>query len=600
MSNHNKGEWNLSLLLKSENPDEVEKIKKQIEILYKKFIDKWKKDQSFLKNPEKLKEALDEYEKINRFYGSGGPILYYYKLKYYKDQNNSKIRAELNKIKDFVRKLEQEMMFFTLNLSKIPEEKQKEFLNYKPLAEYHHLLKKLFESGKHTLSESEEKILMLKYQTSYDNWVKLTSSLLSKEERLVTDESGKKSLKNMPELTNLTRSHNNKVRREANEAINDILKKYEDIAEAEINSILLDKKYDDELRKYNRPDAERHLSDDIKSDTVDTLIKTVSDNFHISKKYYNFKKRLLKLKSPDYGDRNVDYISGKNPKHYSYEQSVKVISEVLKKLDKEFLEIFEGFVKNGHIDVYPKKGKRDGACCTGNLIEHPTYILLNYTNKLQDLTTLAHEFGHGLNNELIKKRQNSLNYGTPLSTAEVASTFIEEFVTQKILETSTEEQKFELMLSKLADYITTILRQIACYKFEQELHEEFRKKSYLSKEEIGSIFKKNMQAYLGEEFSRNSENWWIAWPHIRDFFYVYSYANGLLISKSLASEVKRNPQFIIKVKEFLSAGLSESPEDIFKKLGININDKAFWQKGLNEISQLLDETEKLAKKLGKI
>jgi len=102
------------------------------------------------------------------------------------------------------------------------------------------------------------------------------------------------------------------------------------------------------------------------------------------------------------------------------------------------------------------------------------------------------------------------------------------------------------------------------------------------------------------EQSPGSENWWVYWNHIRYFFYVYSYASGLLISKSLQNSVKRDPAFINKVKEFLSAGLSASPKSIFNRLGIDITDKQFWDRGLDEVEKLLNETTLLAKKLGKI
>jgi oligoendopeptidase F len=102
------------------------------------------------------------------------------------------------------------------------------------------------------------------------------------------------------------------------------------------------------------------------------------------------------------------------------------------------------------------------------------------------------------------------------------------------------------------------------------------------------------------EQSKGSENWWVYWSHIRYFFYVYSYAMGLLISKYLQSKVKEDPGFIEEVKKFLSTGLSKSPKDIFIKLGIDITKKSFWEKGLSEIETLLTNTEKLAKKIGYI
>ncbi len=228
--------------------------------------------------------------------------------------------------------------------------------------------------------------------------------------------------------------------------------------------------------------------------------------------------------------------------------------------------------------------------------------MLNHTDKLNDVLTIAHELGHGINNELIKEKQNSINFGTPLSTAEVASTFMEDFVLEELMKEADDETKLALIMQKLNDDISTIMRQIACYMFEQELHEKFREKGYLSKEEIGKLFQKHMNDYMGEfvEQSEGSENWWVYWGHIRRFFYNYSYASGLLISKALQNSVKQAPEFIDKVKGFLSSGLSESPKNIFMKMEIDITNEDFWNKGLDGVETLLEKAEKLAEKLGRI
>src|SRR5690606_849414 len=213
----------------------------------------------------------------------------------------------------------------------------------------------------------------------------------------------------------------------------------------------------------------------------------------------------------------------------------------------------------------------------------------------------AHEVGHGIHFQL-SKAQNSLNFGATLSTAEVASTFMEDFVLEEILRDADDELKLNILMMKLNDDTSTILRQVAIYNFERDLHEEFNKNGYLSKEEIGGLFLKNMAAYMGDsvKLNRGSENWWIYVSHIRNFFYVFSYANGLLISKSLQESVKEDPKFISKVKEFFKSGKSESTKDIFMKLGIDISDKEFWNNGLERIENLLSETENLAMRLGKI
>ena len=179
---------------------------------------------------------------------------------------------------------------------------------------------------------------------------------------------------------------------------------------------------------------------------------------------------------------------------------------------------------------------------------------------------------------------------------------MEDFVLNELLKDADDDLKLAIMMMKLNRDISSIQRQIACYMFEQELHKEYREKGYLSKDEIGKLFQKYMQAYMGEyvEESPGSENWWVYWGHIRNFFYNYSYSSGLLISKSLQNSVKKDPKFIDKVKEFMSTGLSDSPRNIFMKMGIDITKEEFWNKGLDEIENNLKEAEKLAKKLGNI
>ncbi len=592
--------WNFKQLFEGDNDPQTEEKRRKVEQKSYEFINRWKNRKDYLRDPAILKQALDEYEEWKRNYGADGSEGYYFWLRTMQDQNNPDLKAKFNKIENFSKKIENDIQFFHLRIANISSKHQKKFLGYDGLKEYKHFLERIFAESRYLLSEPEEKILNLKASTSYSNWVKMTSGFLSREERKVLLGDGRKNTKTFSEILSLMNSKDKKIRGSAAKAFNDILGKNVEIAEAEINSVLANKKIDDELRKISRPDLTRHLSDDIDTEIVDTLIKSVSDRFDISSRYYELKARLMKVKRLKYHERNVEY--GNINRKYPYNKSLKLIYRVFKNLDRKFADILAGFTGNGQFDVYPRKGKANGAFCAYHLISQPTYILLNHTDKLGDVLTLSHELGHGINNELIREKQNALNFGTPTSTAEVASTFMEDFVLQDLLKHADDESRLAIMMKKINDDVSTIFRQVACYKFEQELHQQFRQKGYLSKKEIGRLFQKHMSSYMGDfvEQSPGSENWWVYWGHIRSFFYVYSYASGLLISKSLQNSVKDNPKFIEKVKKFLSAGLSDSPKNIFKKLGVDITDKSFWNKGLTEVENLLQEATKLAKRLGKI
>ncbi|HMK57104.1 MAG TPA: M3 family oligoendopeptidase [Dissulfurispiraceae bacterium] len=592
--------WDLTPLYDSDDASYIDTDRKKLEKKCYRFINAWRDRKDYLEDPAVLKKALDEYERLMRNYGADGNEGYYFWLRTQQDQNSPALKAKYNKIEEFGRRIENDMRFFQMRISKIPRSRQKMLLGFAGLQKYRHFLERSFEEARYLLTESEERIMSLKSSTSYGNWVKMTSGFIVREERDVLLEDGKKGVKTFSGILSLMNSRKKAVRDGAARAFNDILRKHADSAEAEINAILANKKTDDDLRKMSRPDLARHVGDDMESDVVDSLISTVADRYDIPARFYKLKAELLGVKKLKYHERNVEY--GIADRKFSFGDAVALVRKVFSGLDGEFPLILDFFLKHGRFDVYPAKGKTSGAFCAHHLISHPTYILLNHTDTLNDVLTLAHELGHGINNELIRRKQHALYFGTPLSTAEVASTFMEDFVLQEIMHEADVEMRLALMLMKLNDDVSTIFRQVACYRFEQELHAEFRSKGYLSKEEIGVIFCRHMASYMGDfvEQSSGSENWWIYWGHIRTFFYVYSYASGLLISKAMQNHVKNDPKFIVKVKSFLSAGLSDSPRNIFAGLGVDIGDASFWQSGIEEIEHLLEETITLAKRLKKI
>jgi oligoendopeptidase F len=579
------------------NPNNFKNERKLNEKAHDEFVNKWKNKQDYLEKDEILKEALDDYEKLIKNFTQGGKEGYYYWLKQELNENDLDIRAKCNLIEEFIKIQNNKLNFFEISLGKIPKEKQNEFLKSNLLKNYKNFLKQIFLNSKYMLNEKEEKIMSLKSTAAYSMWVRMVSSLLTKETKKIKVE-GKILEKTYTELLSLMKNQKKELRDNASIAFEEILSKYSDVAEAELNAILENHKVNDKIRGFDRVDSSRIIRDNIDKKFVDDLIEAVSSRFDISKKFYELKAKLFGQNQIGYYERAASY--GEIDKKYTWEESKRLVKKVFSKLDSEFLEIFDDFLQNKRIDVFPKKGKRGGAFCIHNSIKLPTYILLNHTENLDDVTTIAHEIGHGINNEFIRKKQNALSFGTPLATAEVASTFMEDFVLDEILKTSTDEEKLIIFMQKLDSDISTIMRQISCYLFEKEIHETYRKEGYLSKEKIGKIFKKRMSNYLGNFVDTSTcDNWWIYWPHIREIFYVYSYASGLLISKTMQEKYKEDNSFIEKIKEFLSTGNSKTPRETFEKMGIELN-KDFWNKGLDKIEKLLNETWNLAKKMGKI
>lgn len=566
----------------------------------KAFAAKYRKDKRFLQDAHLLRLALDEYEKLAAHFVNGGREEYYYDLQNSVDQADSKIRAKLNQITDFVTQLDQELDFFTLELAKIPKEKQSEFLASEELSDYRHQLERIFEKSEHYLTEEGEKVDAMFAKTAYADWVDMVSKFVSGDVRNTQLPDGSKAKKAFPELLSLLAKQEKDVRDNAAKNINMILKKYVDVAEVELNAILQNRKVEDTLRKYTYPQESRLLADNMEKPVVDSLVEAVSASYPIVHQYYALKAKLLGMDKLSYYEKNIEYAAIQQS--YTFEKAFTLVRTVFGQLHPKFAQIIDGFREHGQYDVYPKKGKRGGAFCAHSLITQPTYILLNYTDQLNDVLTLAHESGHGINNELMREKQNALNFGVYISTAEVASTFMEDFVLQELMREADKETELALRMRKLEDDVSTIFRQIGIYQFEVDLHAAYRKKGYLTKKDIGKLFVKNMQSYLGDRvyFTKGTENWWMYISHIRRYFYVYTYASGLLISKAMQNRVKADSSFIEKVIDFLSSGCSRSPKDIFADMGIDITQKSFWEQGLTEIQEFLNETEDLAKRLQKI
>lgn len=600
MTNSLPTEWNLKDLEDSKDPN----FAKQ-RVTWKKatetFANKWKSNQTYLSDPKSMRRALDEYEQWQTNFGLAAHELYYYWLKQNIDKNNPEIKAKFLKAKQFAdTEIEELVRFFELSFKQITPENQRKFLNSSELEPYKHFLESAFEKNKYLLTEGEERILTLKSNPAHTAWIEMVSGFLYKEERMVFNDQCKEEKRNFSEITSLCSNKNKKVRDRAVQAFNEILEKHRDSAEAEINAILSNYDTNSYLRKYTYPAHSRHVSDDVSKKMVDALKEAVQEHYSLTHRYYALKAQLLGLKKLAYHERNVPY--GKREQEYNYQKTFELVYKVLSGLDEEFKTIIEKLAREGRIDVYPKANKEGGGFCVHFLKTQPTFILLNHTNKLRDVTTLAHELGHAINNELMRKTQNAFYFDNSMATAEVASTFMEGFVFKELLIKANDETKLELLFERLGDDLSSIVRQIACYSFEEELHATHKEKGYLSQQEIGKIFQKHMGAYMGPavEQSPGSENWWIYWSHIRRFFYVYSYSSGLLISKALQHKVRENPSFIKEVKQFLSTGTSKSPRDTFLAMDIDIENPSFWKEGLAEIEQSLKEAEKLAKKLGKI
>lgn len=582
-----KLEWDLGLLYKSHTDPQIEKDVLEVEGILNEFEKKYK-NKDFTKNSESLLKALKDFESIiPKTYGLKA-VSYY---SFAKDINaeDKKAEAEITKLSNRLTSAFNKVIFFDLEISKIPEVRQKEILNSPKFKHYRYHLEGIFKRAKHNLTEPEEKIMSLKSLTSRQLWVSGFDKLLSKQTVLWKG-------KEIPidEAMSMVHSLPTQERRQLHDLNLEKIKSVSDFAESEINAVYTDKKINDELRKFKNPYDATLLSHETDKKMVFALQKAVTNGFKISHRFYKLKARLLKLPKLTYADRGAPL--GKTKKELSFEDGLDIVRKSFSELDENFTDILNSYLKNGQIDVYPKKGKTGGAYCSSG-VNSPTFVLLNHTPQMRSVMTIAHEMGHGIHFEY-GKSQPHLYQGCSIAVAEVASTFFEQVVFNNFFKTLSPADQIVALHNRISENISTIFRQIACFNFELDLHKAVREGGFVSKEEISKLMNKHMKSYLGPivEMKDLDGYFFSVWSHIRNFFYVYSYSYGCLISKALYRKYKDDNSYFGKIKSFMSAGSSKSPYDIFMDIGIDTADPKFWEEGLKVIEEEIKLLEKLTKK----
>lgn len=584
--------------------EEREKAKE----IFSSFKNKRENRDDYLTDAKVLREALDEYEKIqdwsrwNWFWNDFWVIWaesFYYRLRTTVDSEDSQMRAKSNQADEFAIHLQNEILFFELKLARISENKQLEFLSEPILEPYHHYLEKQFKSSKYLLTPEWEKIVNLMSKTSYENWESMTMKFLAESWREINLPTWNK-YASLEELLTYASDNNKTIREQAIKWINEIHLEARKMAENEMNSMLEYKKTIDDLRWFSSAEEFLIVRDDTSLKTLHTLIESVKDNYDFSRDFYKFKADLFWVKSLSYSERSIEY--GSINKRYSFDEAVGLVQKTLWKWDQELLDIFNESLEQWKIDAYPRKWKQWWWFCTDSSKWMPVYILINYTNKLLDVSTLIHESWHYASTVLQQMNQNALNFWGGLLISETPSTFYECLLEEALEWTLNDEELLLYRLNVLENMIGAVSRQAAEYRFEQDLHKLFREKWYLWADEIGELFISHMKDYTWDwiHYDEFDKNRWISWHHSRLFFYVYSYVCWYLSSEMMVRKLKNWSLTIDQVKKFFAAWTSKSPEEIFLDIWIDVTTREFRDEAMAEFKNYLAETIQLAKRLWKI
>lgn len=355
-------------------------------------------------------------------------------------------------------------------------------------------------------------------------------------------------------------------------------------------------------RKYGSSLESALDNNNIPTSVYHSLVDNVNKNLPTFHRYLKLKKQMMGLDTLKYSDIYAPVVKGVELK-YSYEEAKPLILDAFRPLGKEYVSVVEQAFNDSWIDVLPNAGKRSGAYSSGDVYDVHPYILLNYNGKYEDVSTLAHELGHTMQSYYSNKVQPIQKADYSIFVAEVASTFNESLLMDKMLrEITNKQERLSLLMSYLDKFKGTLFRQTQFAEFELSIHERAEKGEPLTGEVLTSIYLDILKRYYGdaEGVTKIDDVVAMEWafiPHFYYNFYVFQYSTSFTASMALASAVLENkPGSKERYMAFISGGCSKYPIDILKEAGVDMTTSAPFDATIKEMNAIMDEIKALIKK----
>lgn len=350
---------------------------------------------------------------------------------------------------------------------------------------------------------------------------------------------------------------------------------------------------DVELRGYKSVMSSRNLSEEVSDNTVNKLVEIVEKNYHLYHKFLKKKSAILGLDEMYIYDVSAPLPKEKGNQKYTFRNGWNLYQKTINKVDPLLAQFSSDMLIGGRMSIFPKPGKTSGAFAQYS--KHTEqFVLINWTDSINDVFTMAHELGHAFHGHLSKAQTSSV-YDTPLILAETASIFNETLMFETMLKeiTSVDERR-SVICDKLNDLFVTIFKQIAYTIFERRCHESFLKNQPLTYSDYNAMWMEEMQKLYGKNVKIDPnilQQGWSSISHIYDTpFYCYTYAFGNIISLNLYQNYKNTSDkngFIKKYHKLLSSGGSDTPENLLYKIFKIKFDEKFYQTAFDNIEDLI-------------
>lgn len=491
----------------------------------------------------------------------------------------------------------------------IPKEKIDQFLKEKPVlaAEYDIYIDNIQRLREHTLSEAEETILAsfgLISDVPGDVYDIFTNA--EKTFQKVTISTGEEIELTPASYTRYRTLPNRDDRSKVFDAFFNDYGRYKNTLGANLGGKVKKDWVYAKNRKYESSLHAALNANNLPVSVYTTLIEQVNKNLPTLHRALDLKKRMLGVDELRYYDLYVPLVE-KVDMSFSVEQGQKAILDALKPLGEEYVSVLQKSFNERWIDYIPTVGKRSGAYSTGGAYDIHPYILMNWTDDYESVSTLAHELGHTMHSYFSNKTQPFSKANYAIFVAEIASTVNENFLNNYMVQNAkSDEEKLYLLGSYLELLRTTIFRQTSFAEFEWEIHKRAEAGEPLTGEDMCAIYFDIVKRYYGHDKGHCVVDDYIQyeWSYIPHFlgynYYVYQYATSLIYGTAFVEKMLNKGQSAIDdYYKILKGGGSKYPADLIKEAGIDPMSPEPVELTMQKMNKVMDQMEEILKKMGK-
>jgi oligoendopeptidase F len=579
--------WDLTDLFQSADDPKIESVLGRELERAREFEKKYKGQIAGLE-PKAFARMMDELAEYEE--SAARPEVYAYMLHSQDTQDHVAGRL-LARVREAGAERGSHMVFFALELAQLTDEQAARLYADPEAAKYRHTVEEARKFRPHQLSEPEERVLTDFSPVGSAAWTRLFEELCA---RIRVDVDGKQLA--LDEALNLLREPDRNVRRRASGAVTEALRGDIKTRGYIFNVILQDKAIDDRLRQFPSWISSRNLANETSDEAVQALVDAVTGRYDICIRFYRVKRKLLGVGDLHEWDRYAPISDVQ--RDLSWDDAKELVVGSYNRFSTRAGKLVEEFFARNWIDAPVVKGKAGGAYCMPVTPHHHPYVLMNFTGKLRDALTLAHELGHGLHDRLATN-QHIFDYHPPLTLAETASVFGEALTFDRIMSEEKDPKiRLAMLCNQCEDAFSTVFRQVAFNRYEDAAHTLRRTEGELSDTQLGDIFQEKLQAMFGDALTLTDEHrvWWSYVGHfLHTPGYVYAYAFGNLLALSVYHRyLERGKDFVDDYLDFLAAGGSTRPDELVRRIDMDITDPGFWDAGLQILDGMVSEVERLA------